>query len=75
MHVTIDRSYCLSCGACWNSCPEVFYQNPCDGFAEIAEPFRFSNDRADGFIPEDLGACAREAAGLCPAGIITTEDG
>ena len=75
MHVTIDRSYCLSCGACWNSCAEVFYQNPCDGFAEIVEPFRFNNDRADGFIPEDLGACAREAAGLCPAEIITIEDG
>jgi ferredoxin len=75
MHVLVDRCSCVSCGACWNICPEVFGQNPCDGFSEIMEEFRFSNDRADGFVPEDLAACIREAANLCPVEIITVEDG
>jgi len=75
MHVTIDRSSCISCGACWNICPGIFYQNPCDGFSEIVEEFRFSNDRAEGLVPDDYGECAREAADLCPEAIITVEDG
>jgi ferredoxin len=75
MHVTIDRSSCISCGACWNTCPEIFYQNPCDSFSEIAETFRFNNDRAAGFVPEERASCAREAAQLCPVGIIMVGDG
>ncbi|MFA4877775.1 MAG: ferredoxin [Methanoregula sp.] len=74
MQVIIDRSLCVSCGACWNICPDVFWQNPCDGFSEIAEEFRFGNDRAEGFIQEDLMACAREAAHLCPVEIIAVRD-
>jgi ferredoxin len=75
MYVTIDRSSCISCGACWNICPEVFCQNPCDGFSEMAGEFRSGNDRAEGFVPESLVSCARDAEQLCPVRIIVIECG
>lgn len=71
MNVTIDRMSCVSCGACWNTCPELFEQNPCDSFSQIVEQFRFSGDRADGTIPKNLARCSHEAANLCPVQIIT----
>jgi ferredoxin len=74
MYVTIDRSSCVSCGACWNICPDVFWQNPCDGFSEIAEEFRFGNDRAEGCVPADHAAATREAAQLCPVEVITVRE-
>ncbi len=70
MNVTIDRMECVSCGACWNTCPALFEQNPCDSLSQIAEAFRFSGDRAEGVIPEDLVLCAREVVNLCPVAII-----
>ncbi len=42
MNVTIDRGGCVSCGACWNTCPEIFGQNPCDSYSEIVEEYRLS---------------------------------
>ncbi|MDD1695465.1 MAG: ferredoxin [Methanoregula sp.] len=73
MNVVIDRSACVSCGVCWNTCPELFEQNPCDLFSQIAEQYRFSCDRAEGIIPEDINQCAREASALCPVQIIQLE--
>jgi ferredoxin len=74
MNVQIDRSSCISCGACWNTCPRLFSQNPCDGFAEIVFRFRFGTSRADGVVPGHLVACAREASKLCPPGIIAVQE-
>jgi ferredoxin len=71
MNVTIDRMECVSCGACWNTCPALFEQNPCDSLSQIMEPFRFCGDRAKGNIPENYILCAREAENLCPVRIIT----
>ncbi|MEI7857789.1 MAG: ferredoxin [Methanomicrobiales archaeon] len=71
MNVTIDRMECVCCGACWNICPDLFEQNPCDSLSQIAEPFRFCGDRAEGTVPVDLVVCAREAVNLCPVQIIT----
>jgi len=70
MNVTIDRMECVRCGACWNTCPALFEQNPCDSLSQVAEPFRFCGDRAEGVIPEELVMCAREAVNLCPVDII-----
>jgi ferredoxin len=70
MNVIIDRSACVSCGACWNTCPELFDQNLCDLFSQVVEQYRFSCDRAEGIVPEDLLSCAYEAANLCPVQII-----
>jgi len=61
---------CISCGACWNICPELFGQNPCDSYSEVVEDFRFNEDRAEGIVPDSLCCCAKEAADLCPVQII-----
>jgi ferredoxin len=74
MRVFVERGACVSCGACWNTCPAVFSLNPCDGFSEIADPYRFCGSRAEGMVPEDLAACAREAACLCPVECIAVGD-
>jgi len=70
MYVKIERCACIRCGACWNICPEVFGQNPCDEYSELVDAYRFCGSRAEGEVPEDLAACAREAAALCPVEII-----
>ena len=70
MNVIIDRSACVSCGACWNTCPELFDQNPCDLFSQVAEEYRFNGDRAEGVVPDVLCQCAWEAADLCPVQVI-----
>ena len=71
MKVTIDRMECVICGVCWNTCPDLFEQNPCDSLSQITERFRFCGDRAEGIIPENYVACALEAVNLCPVQIIT----
>ncbi len=71
MNVTIDRMDCVSCGACWNTCPDLFEQNPCDSLSQITEPFRFCGDRAEGNVPDNLFPCSRDAMELCPVHIIT----
>src|SRR5512138_2049406 len=62
MYVRIERCSCVKCGACWNTCPEIFDQNPCDEFSELVEAYRFCGNRAEGEVPEECAACAREAA-------------
>jgi ferredoxin len=71
MNITIDRMECVSCGACWNICPYIFEQNPCDSLSQIVEEFRFCSDRAEGNIPEHVRACVFEAVNVCPVQIIT----
>ncbi len=71
MMVTIDRMECVICGACWNTCPDIFEQNPCDSLSQIAEPFRFCGNRAEGNIPENQVPSVREVVNLCPVQIIT----
>ncbi|HSA38011.1 MAG TPA: ferredoxin [Methanoregula sp.] len=74
MYVIIGRDSCVSCGACWNICPEVFCQNPCDEYSELVEAYRFCGSRAEGEVPDELSSCAREAASLCPLEIITIRE-
>jgi len=70
MNVFIDRGACVSCGACWNTCPELFDQNHCDSYSEVVENYRFNGDRAEGIVPDRLYCCVQEAADLCPVQII-----
>jgi ferredoxin len=69
MNVTIDRAECVSCGSCWDTCPDLFEQDPEDSFSRIREPFR-TNNTAEGKVPEDRESCAQEAADSCPVQII-----
>ena len=74
MYVKIERGFCVSCGACWNTSPEIFDQNPCDEYSELVETYRFCGSRAEGEVPEELAACAREAAHLCPVEVIEVKE-
>lgn len=61
MNASIDRSGCIGCGLCAETCPEVFGMGD-DGLAEvIAEPTAGTIDSA------------REAAEGCPVTVITVE--
>ena len=73
MKVSIDRSNCVSCGSCWDTCPDFFEQNPDDSFSQVIEKFRFNGNMAEGQPPQDLEDCARDAADLCPVQIISVE--
>lgn len=70
MNVKIDRSTCVSCGSCWDTCPGLFEEDPDDSFSRIVEPYRIDGSIAAGTPPAEMEACAYEAADLCPVQII-----
>jgi ferredoxin len=74
MNVTIERATCVSCGNCWDSCPNFFEQNPDDSFSQIVEKFRADGNIASGTPAPEDEACARDAADLCPVTIIKVEE-
>ena len=62
MKVTIDRSGCIGCGLCAETCPEVFRMSD-DGKAEVyAQPEEGSRNGA------------AEAAANCPVSVIQAEE-
>ncbi|MGD0951422.1 MAG: ferredoxin [Methanotrichaceae archaeon] len=67
--VVIDREDCISCGACWESCPEFFEENPDDNFSQGVEKFR-SGGFGEGEAPDDLIDCVIKASENCPAEVI-----
>lgn len=68
--VTIDRDECISCAACWDTCPEFFEENLDDGFSQILEQYSVDGDPGRGEAPEGLEDCVTEAAEECPVEII-----
>jgi ferredoxin len=68
--VQIDRDECISCGACYADCPDVFEENPDDGLSQIVEAFRTGGDPGQGMITESLRDCATSAAEGCPVEVI-----
>ncbi len=72
--VTIDRMTCISCGSCWGACPDFFEENPDDSFSQINEKFRNNGNIAEGTPSDDLEACTRDAADLCPVQIISISE-
>lgn len=71
--VTIDRDECISCGACWSACPEVFEENSDDGLTQVVTKYQVGGDPGVGEIPADLVDCANDAADSCPVEIIHVE--
>mgnify|MGYP000930749290 CR=1 FL=1 len=62
MKVTLDRSGCIGCGLCAETCPQVFRMND-DGQAEVyAQPDASAQDAAE------------EAERNCPASVTHTEE-
>lgn len=74
MKVSIDRSTCVSCGSCWDTCPGFFEQNTDDSFSQVIEKFRLNGDIAQGMPLPDLEDCTKDAVDLCPVQIIRIEE-
>ncbi len=68
--VTIDREDCISCGACWAACADIFEEDPDDNYSRIVAKYQVAGDRATGDIPAELEKCAKDAADGCPVTII-----
>ncbi len=62
MKAMLDRSGCIGCGLCADTCPEVFRMAD-DDLAEVI--------RED--VPEDLEDKAEEARDNCPVSVISLE--
>lgn len=62
MKAVIDRSGCIGCGLCADTCPEVFAM-AADGLAEVIAEV----------VPQDSEGAASEAAEGCPVSVITVE--
>ncbi len=73
MKVMIEREECISCGACYADCPEVFEENEDDFFSEIAEEYRVDGQLGVGEVPGDLEDCVQTAIEGCPVEIISME--
>ena len=70
--VVIERDTCVSCGSCWDTCPAFFEQNADDSFSQVIARYRTADNPAEGNATEDLEACVKDAADLCPVQIIHT---
>ncbi|SHF08041.1 ferredoxin [Caldanaerobius fijiensis DSM 17918] len=62
MKVTVDQDLCIGCGACIDTCPEVFDWND-DGMAQVIVDE----------VPEDVEELARQALDDCPVEAIKEE--
>jgi len=71
--VMIEREECISCGNCWNICPQVFEQNADDGFSQIATDWQVSGEITEGCIDDELEDYVRQAADGCPVSAIVIE--
>lgn len=63
MKAMLDRSGCISCGLCAETCPEVFRMGD-DGVAEV-----YQED-----VPKNAEATAVEAQDGCPVSVITVQE-
>jgi len=72
--VTIDRDECISCGSCWEDCPEFFEEDEDEGLSQVVAKYRTGSDPGEGEAPDDLEDCVTEAADDCPVSIITVEE-
>ncbi len=62
MKAKLDRSGCISCGLCAETCPEVF-RIADDGVAEVHQEN----------VPKEVENQAMEAQDGCPVSVITVE--
>jgi len=60
--IAVDQELCISCGACIDTCPEVFDWNEDDKAHNIVDE-----------VPADMEDQAREAAEGCPTNAITLD--
>jgi ferredoxin len=68
--VTIDREGCISCGLCWETCPDFFEPSPEDDRSQVVAQYRVEGDPAAGMAPEHLRELVHQAADDCPVEVI-----
>ncbi|MCE4623576.1 MAG: ferredoxin [Caldisphaeraceae archaeon] len=75
LRVTIDpRDNCIADMVCVSLCGDVFEMADDDGKSQIIAKWRKDPDnRAEGFVPDDLKDCVDSAAQSCPTQIIHVE--
>jgi len=71
MKVTIDQDGCIECGACEQSCSEVFVVKIGEK-ASVVQKYQINISRI-GEIPNDLATCAEDAVASCPVQVISIE--
>ncbi|HOV79612.1 MAG TPA: ferredoxin [Bacillota bacterium] len=62
MRVEVDQELCISCGACVDTCPDVFDWNEDEKAHAVVEE-----------VPSDLEEEVREAAENCPTSAIAAD--
>ena len=70
MKVKIEQDGCIECGACEQTCSEVFVVESGQK-ASITEKYR-KNSPDVGDIPDTLVNCVNNAATTCPVQVIST---
>ncbi|VVB59597.1 4Fe-4S single cluster domain of Ferredoxin I [uncultured archaeon] len=70
MNVKIDQDGCIECGACEQTCSEVFVVESGQK-ASIVEKYR-KNTSDVGEIPDILVSCTNDAVASCPVQVIST---
>jgi ferredoxin len=70
MKITIDQDGCIECGACEQTCSEVFVVKSGEK-ASIIQKYQM-HAPGTGEIPDDLIACAEDAVTSCPVQVIST---
>jgi ferredoxin len=70
MNVKIDQDECIECGACEQTCSEVFVVERGQK-ASIVEKYRKHASNV-GEVPVTLVSCANDAATSCPVQVIST---
>jgi len=73
MKVRIDRELCTLCAVCWATCPEVFEEDPNEGYSQIVAQYRVGDEVDQGEVPDTLSDCVTEAVDSCPAEAIKIE--
>lgn len=63
--ISIDRDECISCGACWSTCPEV-YEEDDEGLSQVVQAHQVDGDPSRGEVSSDLEDCASDGADSCP---------
>jgi ferredoxin len=70
INVIIDREGCISCGQCWDACPNFFEENAEDGWSQVEKKFRIAGKVNEGVAFEHIEECVKQAAEGCPAQVI-----
>jgi ferredoxin len=73
MKVKIDREGCISCTACWTTCPDFFEENPDDGRSQVVAAYRIEDKPGEGNALKDMEECIQSAAEGCPVQVIHPE--